>query len=114
MTIPVMGGKEAFAFFALMAYAILACLGDAYYTALGQSVGDVESNPIAKFLQQKLGNALAAFVSIAFFIFAAVICFQHQPVGGFAVAGVVAAIETYETFHNKSLYEQGKAAQTKK
>ena len=108
--IPVMSGKEALWFFVLYGYAVVASYGDAYYTAQGKTVGDVELNPVARWLQDKLGAALAFFVAIVGFTVLAGILIAYKPVAAFIYVAVVAGIETFNTIRNRILYKQGLAA----
>jgi hypothetical protein len=99
-----MSGPAQFGLFALISAGVIAGLGDAYYTFLGFSVGLGEANPVARWLQKKLGNALSTFVAIAFFILVTAFLSVKTPTGAFVVAGAVTALETFNTFRNRSLY----------
>lgn len=105
-----MSGHVAFIWFVLVAYAIVASLGDAYYTFKGFSIGLVEANPVARWLQKKLGNALSAFVAISAFVWVAGLWLKFHPTGSFVFVATVAGVETFNTIRNYKLYTQRAAA----
>jgi len=90
-------------FFILTAYAIIACLGDTYTTETGFAKGYGEGNPVARFLQKKLGVSLSAFVTISAFIATATLAFKLKPIAGIIYAAAIAALETYMTIRNYKL-----------
>lgn len=108
-----MSGAAQFGLFALIGAGVLASLGDAYTTMLGFGVKLVEGNPIARWLQNKLGFALSAFVVISAFVLTASFASVASSVFAFVYAGAVTAFETFNTIRNYKLYKQAKAFQAK-
>lgn len=106
-----MSGLSQFLLFALIFLGVLAGLSDAYYTFKGFSVGLVEANPVARWLQKKLGNALSTFVAIGAFILTASILSVKTPTGAFIFAGAITALETFNTIRNYFLVKKASAFQ---
>lgn len=109
-----MSGTAQFALFALIGAGVLAGLGDAYTTLKGFDVGMVEGNPVARYLQKKLGFSLSVFVALSAFVLTASIMSVKTPTGAFIFAGAITGLEVFNTVRNYLLYKKGKAAQTKK
>jgi hypothetical protein len=101
-----MSGSSQFALFALIGVGVLACLGDAYTTLKGFDVGLVEGNPVARWLQKKLGFSLSAFVATGFFLVSTSIISVVSPTAAFAIAGGVIALETFNTVRNYLLFKK--------
>lgn len=108
-----MSGLAQFGLFALISAGVLAGLGDAYYTFKGFSVGLVEANPVARWLQKKIGNALSTFVAIGAFILTASFASVVSPTAAFVFAGAITALETFNTIRNLKLYKKAAAFQAK-
>lgn len=108
-----MSGCAQFGLFALISAGVVASLGDAYTTMLGFGVNLVEGNPVARWLQKKLGFALSAFVVIGAFVLTASFASVASPTGAFVFAGAVTGVEVFNTVRNYKLYKQAKAFQAK-
>lgn len=106
MIVDNMSGLAQFDLFVLVFAGVLAGLGDAYYTFKGFSVGLVEGNPVARWLQKKLGNALSTFVAIGAFILTASFASVVSPTGAFVFAGAITALETFNTIRNYKLFKK--------
>ena len=101
-----MSGLSQFLLFALIGGGTVACLGDAYYTVKGFSVGLTEGNPVTRWLQKKLGNALSTFVATGAFILTASIISVFTPTGSFVYAGAITGLEVFNTVRNYLLYKK--------
>src|SRR5882757_290112 len=106
-----MSGTSQFALFILIFAGVLAGLGDAYYTFKGFSVNLVEGNPVARWLQKKLGNAFSTFVAIGAFILTASVMSVVSPTASFIFAGAITAVETFNTIRNYKLFKKAAAFQ---
>lgn len=106
-----MSGLSQFLLFALIFLGVLAGLGDAYYTFKGFSVNLVEANPVARFLQKKLGNAFSTFVAISAFILTASFASVVSPAAAFVFAGAITGLETFNTIRNYKLFKKAAAFQ---
>ncbi len=106
-----MSGLSQFLLFALISLGVVASLGDAYTTMLGFGVNLVEGNPVARWLQKKLGFGLSAFVAIGAFILTASLLSVPTPVGAFIFAGAITALETFNTIRNYRMFKKAKAFQ---
>lgn len=108
-----MSGSAQFGLFALIGAGVLASFGDAYTTLKGFDVGLTEGNPVARYLQKKLGFALSAFLAIGVFILAASLLSVKTPTGAFVFAGAITGLEVFNTVRNYLLYKKAKAYQAK-
>jgi len=100
-----MSSVQQFWLFGLVGAGILGGVGDYITTQLGFSVGLTESNPVAKWLQAKLGQAPAAFVAIAGFIFSAGLLSLASPKAALVYAAGIAGTEIFMTIRNYRLYK---------
>lgn len=108
-----MSGSAQFGLFGLIFAGVLASLGDAYTTMLGFGVKLVEGNPIARWLQNKLGFGLSAFVVIGGFVLTAAFASVVSPTVAFVYAGAITGFEIFNTIRNYKLYQKAKAFQAK-
>jgi hypothetical protein len=106
-----MSGTAQFVLFALIGTGVLAGLGDAYTTQLGFGVELVEGNPIARWLQKKLGFGLSVFAAISAFVLTASFASVVSPLVAQLYAGGITALETFNTIRNYKLYKQAAAFQ---
>ena len=93
----------------VIAAATVAGVGDAYTTQLGFDAGLTEGNPVAKWLQAKLGLALSTFLVLALFIFSAGVMSVYQPPLAMIYAAGILALETTMVIRNSILIKQRKA-----
>lgn len=100
--------------FAAMCWMILAILGDVYTTSKGFSVGYQESNPIAAWIQKKIGLTLSGFLGgVCALGFIGTLIALNIPTIAFIAACTIAGIETTVAINNYRLYKKSLAAQEK-
>ncbi len=99
-----------FYFFCFMVLGLLACLGDAYTTAIGIGSGAFqEADPVPRFLFSKIGEALTDFLGCALFLFSAGLLYTFtKPWIGWAFTGGILALETFNTVRNYLLNKKAK------
>lgn len=93
----------AFTFFLLWAWALVAILGDSYYTGIGLAKGFVEGNPISRWLFKKVGMALTTFIGAVVVMIIGTIFSTQGYVYGDLFLAIVAAAETYMVYRNRKL-----------
>src|SRR5271155_1131989 len=90
-------------FYFLLAYAIIASLSDAYTTAVflgNPKYGATEGNPVARRLFKLMGQSLATFVVLVFFIWTTAIATDLNYKAGMLYTGLIAGIETVMAIRN--------------
>jgi len=101
-----------FYFFCLVVLGLLACLGDAYTTMVGIGSGQLQEwDPIPRFLFGKIGESLTDFLGCALFLFSSVLIygFVKPQWIGWAFAGSILGLETFNTVRNYLLDKKVKA-----
>jgi hypothetical protein len=99
-----MSDAQSLAIFLLVVFGTIASLGDYITTSIGVSSGKwQEANPVAAWLQKKLGMALAAFLATALYIFTSILLLYVSTTLAFAFAGSVAGLEVFNTIRNYRL-----------
>jgi len=96
-----MTSAQQFVLFGFVFAGLWACYGDAYYTAKGLAKGFVEANPVARYLQAKIGQVGTAVLGMGLFIAASALFSMWTAGGSIGFAAGITAIETYSTYHNK-------------
>ncbi len=97
-----------FAMFLLIAYEIVAIVGDGITTmvGLGANKGFVEANPLMKFLFAKIGQSLTCWLSAVACCFISLGFAAANYKSGLVVAGVIAAGETFMVIKNYLLLKK--------
>lgn len=95
-----MTDTQSMILFILVSLGIVACIGDYITTQKGFDAGLTEGNPVARWLQKKIGMAQATFVSTAAFIFTSGLLAMLSAKVGIAFAASILGIETFNTVRN--------------
>jgi hypothetical protein len=93
-------------FFVVVCLGIIACIGDYITTQKGFDVGMGEANPVSRWLQKKIGLALATFLGTSLFVLSAGVIFMCSQGWGVIFAASVLGIETFNSVRNYWLYHQ--------
>lgn len=101
-----MTDTQSLALFILVGLGIVACIGDYITTQKGFDAGLIEANPVARWLQKKLGMAQATFVSTAAFIVTAGLLAMLSAKISIAFAASILGIETFNTVRNYLLLKK--------
>ena len=87
---------------------LLTSLADGYTTMIGTQHGDVEKNPLIKWLFAKLGQQLTLFLTTGAELFAGAIVLAHSRAAGYTVFGALTAVRGIRAFLNYRLLKKQK------
>lgn len=94
--------------FGLAGYAVVIGVADYYTTMIGLQNGLMEGNPIARWLQAKIGLVASTFITLALAIFGIVLLCERF--GWAAIVGVAIGngLETFNVIRNFILLKKSK------
>ena len=94
--------------FLLLAYGIVACIGDVITTmvGLGANKGFVEGNPLARWMFSKFGESLTGWMTTVAYAFTGLFIVTKYYRAGMCYIGAVAATETFFAVKNYRLLKK--------
>jgi hypothetical protein len=87
---------------------LLTALADGYTTMVGTQHGDVEKNPLMKWLFAKLGQQLTLFLTTGAVLFTGAIVLSHSRVAGYTYFGAMTTVRGIRAFLNYRLLKKQK------
>jgi|SRR5208283_5706050 len=97
------GFWESLGLFLVYIYAVVAVLGDCWYTGEGIAKGDTEMSPWNRWLFKKIGQALTCFLEGAFVTFAGGAFAYYSMPTAYIFWGAVAIGETVMVIRNRKI-----------